>query len=230
MTHLRKHSTTIRQDQKTLLENHLFDLDLPVGLPFTPTSVVVAIEGLPIHEAFYCPDCVAAFGVEDSLKKHRRELHPRIHPQKPATKGPAQKFNNSFARTFFRVLPPRSSDNADPNKPIYNILQEIEAGQKSLVPEADIRNVTPWLRVTKWNESFKGIDTDSLRAMVVHPTAYEFPDLANSVLFFFTKASDFIDKTTTLVLEKLNSPDPHKKYALYYFLRPIFNIILQRYK
>jgi len=158
----------------------------------------------------------------DSFKKHRRDHHRHIRPPKPTTNGLIQRFNNSLSRVFFRVHTTPSPENGDPNKPVYDILQEIEAGQKALVPETDVRNVTPWLRVTKWNESFRGIDTQSLRAMVEHPTAREFPDLTESVLFFFHQASDYIDKTTTLVLEKLNSPDPHKKYALYYFLRPVF--------
>jgi hypothetical protein len=40
-----------------------------------------------------------------------------------------------------------------------------------LVPETEMQNVTPWLPVTKWHESFKGLDTQILYVIVEHPTA-----------------------------------------------------------
>lgn len=217
---MRNHGKTIPADQKGIIEGHLTLLGIPPELPIPYTTVVAQIDGLRTHDALYCPDCPSTFLAEDSLKKHRREQHQHIRPRKPVTKGPAQRFNNGAGvyRTFFRVHVPPPPEDIDRKKPVYDILQEIEAGQKSLVPETDVRNVTPWLRVTKWHEYFKGIDTQSLRAMVEHPTTSEFPDLAHSVLYLFVKASDYIENTTTLVLEKLNSPDPQKQYALYYFL------------
>jgi len=228
VSHLRKHDYAIPSVRRNEIEHELSKLRLPICLPPPPTQVIPALEGLPVYQAIYCPDCSSAFLADDSFKKHRRENHRHIRPPNPTTIGPAQQLNKSLSRTFFRVIVP-ALEVVDLKKPFHAMLQDIEAGQKALVPVTDVRNVSPWLRITKWHESFKGLDTDILRSMVEHPTNEEFPNLSDAVLFFFQKASDYIEDTTTLVLQKLNSPDPDKKYEVYHFLRHNL-IILQWYK
>jgi len=83
------------------------------------------------------------------------------------------------------------------------MLKEIEDQQRSLVVETDIRNVSPWLRITQWHEMFKDYDLKLLHSMVAPPSDVEFPNLQKSVLFTFKGASSLIDTMTTLVLQFL---------------------------
>ena len=90
----------------------------------------------------------------------------------------------------------------------------MEATQKALTPNLDVRNITPWLRITKWHEMIEGHDVSLLRSLVSYPTEDEFPILQKAVLSMLMDASDLIEETTTLILQLLNSPDPAKECVL----------------
>ena len=193
---------------------HLTSLGILNRLPTFPSTVIPAIEGLEITQAHYCPHCPAAYPSEAGHKRHLSS-HRSVE-KTPSTIGPVQHFDNALGRTFFRVTtqPPSVQASIDHSKPILKMLKEIEDQQRSLVVETDIRNVSPWLRITQWHEMFKDYDLKLLHSMVAPPSDVEFPNLQKSVLFTFKGASGLIDTTTTLVLQILLSPNPHEECAL----------------
>jgi uncharacterized C2H2 Zn-finger protein len=213
ISHLKlNHPQSLEENDAANLEAHITSLRIPLGLPSHPNTVIPAVQGLAIDQGFYCPHCLAAYPSVQSYGKHvnKHKLPTKGRP----TVGPVQQFNKALGRSYFRVTVPTPSAqvDVDAKKPILDILKDIEDRQRSLVAETDIRNVSPWLRITQWHEVFKEYDTKGLRAMVEHPSDVEFPYLQDAVLFTFQEASNLIDTTTTLVLQTLRSPD--KEYAL----------------
>jgi len=209
-THLgSSHTRFLQAHERAALQQHVSSLGIPQGLPPFPMSVISAIQGLKIVQAHYCPHCSSAYPSQQSYKKHRTSLHPGIVDSSPPLIGPAQHFTNGLGRIYFRVTiePPSTQVAVDRKKPIMDTLAEIEDRQRSLVAEIDIRNVSPWLRITKWHEMFRDHDTKHLRSLVADPSDIEFPNLRDAALFMFHEASDLIDSTTPLVLQTLLSPN-----------------------
>lgn len=213
VSHLNGHDRSLDKGTKAALNHHVVSLGIQANLPPLPTNVISAVEGLPVEIAYYCPDCSSCFPARETFRKHYK-AHGPFDDTKTQTRGPAQHFNNALGRVYFRVTDnPSSTPAIAAGDPIYQLLNEIDAQQKELVPDVDIRNVSPWLRITKWNEIFIDYDTKSLRSMVALPNDGEFPHLQKAVSFTLEKASGCIDKTTTLVLQMLNSPNPDKEYV-----------------
>jgi hypothetical protein len=151
------------------------------------------------------------------IVRHHRVEHPDATKPSSWATGPAQRFTEGVGvfRQVFRVLAPVVDSNVGTFN-ISSILANMEATQKALTPDLDIRNITPWLRITKWHEMIEGHDVAYLRSLVSVPTLLEFPILQKAVLSMLMDASDLIDETTTLVLQLLNSPDPTKECVLSY--------------
>jgi hypothetical protein len=203
---------------KERISTSLDAFGVPEQYPNVPTSIIPAIQGLKILEAFYCSDCLTAKQHHDTIVRHHRIDHPDATKPSSWATGPAQRFTEGVGvfRQVFRVLAPVV--NADVGTfDISSILADMEANQKALTPDLDIRNITPWLRITKWHEMIEGHDVAYLRSLVSFPTLLEFPILQKAVLSMLMDASDLIDETTTLVLQLLNSPDPTKECVLSHF-------------
>jgi hypothetical protein len=190
---------------------------VPEKYPDVPTSIIPAIQGLKTLDAFYCSHCLTAKQHQDTIVRHHRVEHPDATKPSSWATGPAQRFTEGVGvfRQVFRVLAPVVDSNVGTFN-ISSILANMEATQKALTPDLDIRNITPWLRITKWHEMIEGHDVAYLRSLVSVPTLLEFPILQKAVLSMLMDASDLIDETTTLVLQLLNSPDPTKECVLSY--------------
>lgn len=199
---------------------HLFDL--PNNFPEIPTSTVTCIQGLQVFDSIYCDQCLVTKQHVDNIVRHYRVDHPGERKPTVWPEGPAQRFTNSVGihQQVFRVFAPEASC-APGTFDISYIFDKLEETQKELSPDLDVRNVSPWLRITKWHQIIEGHNVADLRSLVSFPTAQEFPILQQVVLSMLMDASDLIEQTTPLVLEILNSADPAKKFVVLIFLMTI---------
>ena len=85
-----------------------------------------------------------------------------------------------------------------------NILKQ----SSSVVAQPDIRNITPWLRITGWHTLIVGKKAKDIVALVKVPDKPEFPALVKAVDRIFFDASELIALTPLLVLQKIVSPLP----------------------
>ena len=61
--------------------------------------------------------------------------------------------------------------------------------------------------MTQWHTHVAGFNTQELKALVSSAKKKEFPLLSLAVLMDFEKATQLIEETSTLVLQKLKSPE-----------------------
>lgn len=177
-------------------------------LPSTGNDVIPAIEGLEPVQVYTCLECPAAYPKLDSIQKHHRQQHPTIpRPEKwPLTMG--QQLNRSTSNTWFRVS---TIEYHTPRTQTDEMVAQIESAVQATIPAStDVRNVTPWLRITRWHEYTKDYVKSDLRKMVAYPNFGELLHLKTAVQQFWEKASNLIDSTSLLVLERLNTPHPEK--------------------
>ncbi|KIM35209.1 hypothetical protein M413DRAFT_42625, partial [Hebeloma cylindrosporum] len=135
--------SAFRQD----ISAHVGDFGLPTEFPAIPTTLIPSISGLKILEALYCPHCLAVHQHPDTMVHHHRTAHPDTPRPSSWATGPVQRFHDGVGRQAFRILPSDvQHDNVSFDIP--SILSDMESAEKALTPDLDVRNITPWLRIT----------------------------------------------------------------------------------
>jgi hypothetical protein len=64
--------------------------------------------------------------------------------------------------------------------------------------------ISPWHLTTKWHKHIAGFLTLELCGLIAMPKEEEFPGLIHVVQAYFSKATDLIEHTDELVLQRLN--------------------------
>ncbi|KAJ3508586.1 hypothetical protein NLJ89_g5676 [Agrocybe chaxingu] len=130
----------------------------------------------------------------------------RENPKNPPTVS-IQRLNDGHMKRYIVVSSPNFEE-IQSTTTVDRILQEAEA--YTSIPydnkEPDIRNISPWLRTTRWHELLLGRDVGDLVKLVQYPSVSEYRTLAAVVQELVAQAAGHIDSTPTLVLQKLNSP------------------------
>jgi Orsellinic acid/F9775 biosynthesis cluster protein D len=181
-------------------------------VPDRPTKVIDAIEGLAVTQSIQCAGKKCSFlsPVEYQLRRHQREAHKILGTVESNSMVPTQRFNNGNNKTYFHVtLPAPEPLNASIMDHIKDLKLVVRNSQKALLADEDVRNMAPWLRITRWSEHIKGHKVTDLRALVSTPSEYQ--GLREGLDHLFEKAASLFDSTPLLVLQRLNSPDPLKQ-------------------
>ena len=172
------------------------------------------IDGLPVYDGLQCSMCAACFVKPDSIKKHFRERHLGSVPPSTFTVVSVQHFDEGIHRSYFPVIPvdhPKSS--------FEDFMRAVGRCYPPLEPSSatdatvDARTLSPWLRQTRWHELIGESKIEDLRALVAMPKPLEFPGLHEGIARFYSDASELIDQTSTLILQKLHSPMPTIEYV-----------------
>ncbi|KAF5347918.1 hypothetical protein D9756_010116 [Leucocoprinus leucothites] len=180
---------------------------------FAENEAVAAISGLELYkEALMCDagGCRSIYATASSMRKHHKEKHAKSGVPKAWKVVPAQHLNNNTHRSYFRVTPP-STSNTDPQDK-WGFIKRLEDTIASIVRpaqlyNADPRNVSAWLKHTKWHLHAKGFDTDLLISLVMAPEDNEFPQLKRSVKFIVDIAMICVDMTPNYILRRMNTKD-----------------------
>jgi hypothetical protein len=204
---------------KKALKAAVLQFNLNSTLPPPPSDCTV-IEGLEIHDCLACSECSSIYSSKDTLKRHYKSDHSDIAFPAVLNTVHAQHYNNGKGRPWFKVIPtsiPPSNSPLSPAAIAVLFQQEINTLFEDSTYRPDIRNVTPWLRVSEWHLRVAGHKIPDLRNYVALPTPGEFPGLQDAIhCLFAEKAEPLFDSVSVLIRQHLNSPNPSEYVASCY--------------
>jgi Orsellinic acid/F9775 biosynthesis cluster protein D len=194
-----------------LIENILKQFALRRTHPIFCGLPLPSIDGLEVRDGFSCAFCPSLYLNVKSLREHCREVHP--YDEFVVRQVVRSQRLSNFHKALFPVVEGvQSLREVDSEKSILSSLEtELENSQRKFVGEEDVRNISPWLRATKWDQYLKGADMSALRELAHGSTSVDFPALKKSVMHLFESCQMLIGETSILSLQKLNSPDPQKR-------------------
>jgi hypothetical protein len=102
--HLREKHRAVKIDEKAV-RKELSDCKVVNEFPAHPSGPINAISGLAMHMAFQCKHCPKLYAKFSSLSAHHRIQHPnrQLNQTEDHQTVPCQKWNNSYARSYFPV-------------------------------------------------------------------------------------------------------------------------------
>lgn len=203
-----------------VLANTCRDCGIVGALPLIK-SKVPAITGLFLHpRALSCSQsgCDKIYGTLGSMKKHHYQAHAGVPTPSSWSTVFAQRLDNSLTNSFFEVdLPPsQSPPSTTAWLDVIESAIQFSVNADPLVVQ-DPRQLNSWLRAVGWASHVKSFNAEFLRMLVVAPAKDEFPGLKEGVIHKFTADVELIRQTPLLALQKLNTEDPLKTYALCLF-------------
>lgn len=168
--------------------------------------------GLKVNSVYGCPHCPYAGNIK-RVQDHAKKEHSGMAKMMVEKNVTTQILNVGITKSHIRVKEVvREVEEEVPSLSVadeFNSFDWKEEMKERLVPNA--RMVSPWLMRTGWHKHVEGKDVAALCQLVTLPEADEFPGLQQAVLKYFDRATDLLDETDELVLQRLNSADPTKK-------------------
>lgn len=208
-----KHKVHFNTLDRSELKSIIDQANIAKGFPdFSGEATpLVPFSGLEIRQVSGCPSCPYS-AMHDSVKKHIAVQHPEAI-KTPLENVSVQQLNPGGSRTLFRVANlPLSTSSLE-----IDILQELQTFQwQDHTGNKDIPNarmISPWLMRTGWHQYIQDEPPAVLCKLAAIPSQEEFPDLQAKVLEYFNEATDLLDQTDELVLQRVNSSDPTKEYS-----------------
>ena len=178
------------------------------------TPPMDAIEGLAVFNGVQCPQCTFASTTSAQLLRHFQDQHPLKNSPTHWPSASVQRLTNGAGsgRSYFAVSVPsdvkHSSDNI-----LSTIVSSCATFPEDTEPLSEARLLSPWLRQTRWHELLEGHAIEDLRSLAAHPKSNELVTLQPAVYEVFVRASALINETSTLLLQKINSPQPDREYV-----------------
>lgn len=168
-------------------------------------------EGLHLTtDAYLCTECPHIRGTCASIQTHFITSHDGSNCPTTWERITAQQLNYRNKTPFFRVrVPPSPSTDSV----LENYLTELDTErQKSIKAfdqsKVDPRQISPWLRATRWHEHVATFDHSHLMSLVAYPSKSEstLQVLAKAVESYTQQSDDAIDTLSTIALQVINSP------------------------
>jgi len=195
----------------------------------TISGPIPRLHGLAlIPNCVRCPYCDKIYG-KDSLRMHHSRDHSSI-PTPDIASLPtcfAQQLNRGIYKTLFQVIvSPKTVITTPSNTIVENLRKERDTIIQKYIPhDVDAQAVNPWLLSTGWHTHVAEYETDELIHLVKIPKQENHLDkLSNAVLMLLEKGYGYLDQTSEIVLQKLNSADPAKDGSVFFLI-----YIQQRY-
>jgi hypothetical protein len=140
---------------------------------------------------------------------------PMSSPLAPLT--PTQ--SSAFTPSSPSVPPSSQPRTPRPAKTLMDLFSEFDPKDYQAEDLPNARMITPWLLRNGWHkhlEPYRDYDAQLIQLASV-PSDEEFPALHKAVASYFTAATNLIEHTNEVVLQRLNSADPVKKcvFAIY---------------
>ena len=198
--------TKLKQALSDLQAKESFDLaNLPQNCP--------QIEGLYLcSDAYLCASCQHIRGTILSIKRHHLSAHSDIAMPGSWTRVAAQQIHHQNHTPYFQVIPSHILlENDDATTRFFNSLNK---DRQQTVADFDIskidpRQVSTWLKATKWHMLVAPYNHQHLISLVTMPTKQE-PELeilAKAVHMYTHKADQVMDTLSNLALRIINSPE-----------------------
>jgi hypothetical protein len=204
------------------LDETVEEMDIFECLPMTPETLAedtapAPYKGLAIHKGFQCTHCIKVTQSAEYMRKHFSSKHPIESKVNGWQECLVQRFTHIHQKKtqmWFRVATvPEAVEELSLSEKILADMKK-ELGKQLRVHHqsrnVDARNVSPWLKTTKWHEHLGAFEHKELLALSTPPGAKEFPGLQDAVEEYFEEATELLESMQELTLQKLNSPDPAK--------------------
>ena len=216
LTHLtKKHSHLgITSDQRYNLDMLAKQADISKEFPdlSNATTVLEPFAGLAISPSLGCPHCLYSASAKP-LSRHMTSCHPAL-PNGPVLDVWVQQLTKGGgAHGLLRVQEPHSvALETSSDNDLLNQIKDFDWHNHSSDGLPNARLISPWLLRTGWHHYIQGFDPVQLCDIAgVSKNDQEFPGLYDTVLEYFESATDLLDQTDELVLQKINSSDPDKE-------------------
>ncbi|KAJ7021731.1 hypothetical protein C8F04DRAFT_1313341 [Mycena alexandri] len=108
--------------------------------------------------------------------------------------------------------PPPSTQRPTPAKSLRDLVSNFDPKDYRAEELPNARMISPWLMRNGWHkhlEPYRKHDDELIRLASV-PSDDEIPGLRKAVASYFTEATNLIEHTNEVVLQRLNSADPNK--------------------
>ena len=203
-----------------LYEEALVDCHILEQLPPAPTSVQMALAGLPYVPGYACPHCASGSVSERAVVRHIQRNHPEHQPGSNFTSCFLQHMNNGNHKQFFQVL---ISDNDQQEQ--QDILQAtLEQINKDLstslydpTASTDIRNYHPFLLKLGWYDVIKDQNAHDLCKTVL-PAADDYPRLHHAARDWLKTIDTLHNDVSKNICKRLNTSKEHDLYAEPFFI------------
>jgi hypothetical protein len=204
-THIKNNHPNLRKYFfPAALEGLVERFNLCIQDPPIPTQVCHAIQGIAVVDALSCSLCRYVCPKASSMLKHHQKKHSMEPRPNKWISVPAQQYNQAVSKVYFQVAREITLDGPVGVGDTFERISDIVGATKTV---SDVRNIAPWLRITKWHLQVEPYSTSKLLFLVSVPALTEFPTLKLALSELLEEASDMIDATPILILQKLNSPD-----------------------
>lgn len=183
-----------------------FDIaDLPLDCP--------QIEGLYFTaDAYMCSNCPRIRGNLASIKEHYFSDHQNFPMPSSWNKVAAQQLHHKHSTPYFQVKPTTIPVDVDA---ATNFFVSLNNERQKVVAQFDQSKVDPrqvsiWLKATKWHVLVSPYDHTHLISLVAMPIKQEIEleILAKAVDAYTQKADKVMDTLSNLALRVINSPEP----------------------
>ncbi|KAJ3565617.1 hypothetical protein NP233_g7519 [Leucocoprinus birnbaumii] len=176
-------------------------------------KTVLAIPGLKLYkEALLCGmrRCGYIAGTGGSMRLHYAEHHKHVDLPRKWRIVTAQHFNNNTHRTYFRVTPRAVKQRQPVDK--WAWIKDLDEAISTIVEPPslhteDPRNVSAWLKHTRWPEHAKDHDAKFLRSLVAPPQKGEFPGLRTSIVYLMDVVEKCFSLTPPFLLRRIKTKD-----------------------
>lgn len=171
------------------------------------------VQGLKVQDGWLCSQCNKVYGEVSSIEKHYQSSHKGMPLPTTWQSVKAQQLSNAN-RKYFRITTCQPNEVASTSK----IIEDLRAEQLALdgMPSGDrldSRLLSPWLKSTRWLDLIAGKSIPDLICLASIPNDEDYPGLVAAVRALFLGYSSLFDDIPELALQRLNSPDPAKRYV-----------------
>lgn len=212
LSHLKREHTRLSlkpRELKINLENIAKVANIAAELP-TIEGTVPAFAGLKVHKSTGCPFCPYAASLR-VVQNHMNQKHPSMTGV-PMMDISVQVLNSGISKSYFRVVIPVEQGCTIQSKLVQELVEfdwKATSGQNSA--DLNARMISPWLMRTGWHLYADGKDPKQLKAYVSMPQQGEFDGLHTNILEYCDYATNLMDSTDELVLQRINTSDPTKE-------------------
>jgi hypothetical protein len=99
--------------------------------------------------------------------------------------------------------------------PLAAMIAKLEAETDSLVEgeasSPNSRMISPWMLTTRWHEHIQGFEVAELKSLIALPKEPALQGLHALMRRYMEKATDLLQSTSELALQRLNTADPAKE-------------------
>lgn len=221
-----KHNALSSLFNPTRFKNIVAELSITSELPKLSKELRKVVHGLAIQNALRCSHCLSIGGDEQVMQAHHQKHHKHLQPPVQWEVCKAQRWKKKGKgtfRIFWEVICSQETSQKTVDQVLLvQLTKELEEELQTVHIPKDRRLISPWLLTTGWHTYVESLNltTELACQLVALPQSHEkgVEALSTAVETYFQEALCLIDDTDELVLQRLNSPDPTKRFV---FTQPI---------